>query len=197
MQIKKLSPAVIAAAMTACAIEAESLNSERIAERFGSYGIDVLSQGDGVRRSSLYSLAGDARICRTYAVVIFLNPQADAVAEAHADILAGQSIGETFKSDQWQINKHTEYLGDLDLDASQSEIGALMHLSGELSLAMHVYRLVLEKNTQAVEYARIVEVHHPEYLDTDALRSLYENASGTPLNAAELDAVRAMVLDAQ
>ncbi|MGI9200381.1 MAG: hypothetical protein ACR2QL_04940, partial [Woeseiaceae bacterium] len=54
MRPSRISPFVIAAALSACAQEPEALNSERIEERFGSYGIEVLSHEAGVRRSSLY-----------------------------------------------------------------------------------------------------------------------------------------------
>ena len=47
------------------------LNSERIAQEFGSYGVAVLESDDRVRVSNLYSLRGETKICRTYAVVYY------------------------------------------------------------------------------------------------------------------------------
>ena len=46
----------------------ELLNSERIAQRFGSYGIEVLESDGRVRVSNLYSNEQGGRICRTFAV---------------------------------------------------------------------------------------------------------------------------------
>ena len=68
-----LPRSVIAAALDACTHESERLNSERIAERFGSYGIEVISSGPGLRRSNLYSSEDEVRTCRTYAVVRFVD----------------------------------------------------------------------------------------------------------------------------
>ena len=46
------------------------LNSERIAEKFGNYGIEVLEQNP-LRVSSLYSVEHGQRVCRTFAIVMF------------------------------------------------------------------------------------------------------------------------------
>ncbi|MEM7431838.1 MAG: hypothetical protein AAF351_07850 [Pseudomonadota bacterium] len=192
MQIKNVPPAVIAAALTACALEAESLNSERIAERFGSYGVEVLSQTDGIRRSSLYSTDGDIKTCRTYAVVEFLDTSAD--NDAHAEILSGESIGKTFKSNDWTINKRTEYLGEIQVSAGNSDISTLMMLDGDTILATHVYRLILEKDTQSVEYARIIEVHHPNYLRVDELSQLFGDTLAETLTPAAIGEIEARIL---
>ena len=61
----RLAPTVLAAALSACATETVLLNSERVEQRFGNYGIDVLASEAGLRRSSLYSVEKDGRICRT------------------------------------------------------------------------------------------------------------------------------------
>src|SRR5262245_52025727 len=56
----------------------ELLNSERIAAKFGSYGIEVLEQTDGTRVSNLYSGTGAEKICRTFAAVRYqpmMDPQ--------------------------------------------------------------------------------------------------------------------------
>jgi len=173
MQLNRLSPVIIAVALSGCALEPESLNSERIEQRFGSYGIEVLTQNAGERRSNLYSLDGEQKICRTYAVVRFLDDAVPQVAETHADVLAGQSIGATFKSSGWVIGKVTLYIGSLRVDDLQQPLARLMQLDTAAEISVHVYQLVLEKDAQTIEYATIVEAHHPDYLNEQALLKLY------------------------
>ena len=50
-----LPPSVLAAVLSACATESVILNSERIEQHFGSYGIEVLASEAGLRRSNLFS----------------------------------------------------------------------------------------------------------------------------------------------
>lgn len=189
------SPAAIAAALNACAFEPESLNSERIEERFGSYGVEVLSHEAGVRRSSLHSIAGNTRVCRTYAVARFEDESTSRVAEAHADVLAGRSIGSTFKSTGWQIRKATLHIGEISLNASNIQIGKLMHLDGDIDLGIHAYRLVLEKESQSIDYATIVEAHHPDYLTVAELKDLYGEGNGANLNDLEIGSLEKLVLE--
>ncbi len=190
-----VSPADLAAALNVCAFEPESLNSERIEARFGSYGVEVLSHEAGMRRSSLYSNAGDAPVCRTYAVVRFEDESTARVAEAHADVLAGRSIGATFKSTGWQVRKETLHVGGIPLNASSHRIGELMHLDGEVDLGIHAYQLVLEKESQSIDYATIVEAHHPEYLTVAELKDLYGDSNGADLNDEEIGSLESLVLE--
>jgi hypothetical protein len=188
MHSSRVSPVVIAAALNACALEPESLNSERIEERFGSYGIEVLSHESGIRRSSLHSIEGDTQICRTYAVVRF-------VAEAHADILAGGSIGATFKSTGWQIGKVSLHVGSISLHGSDHVISDLMHIDGPAELGVHAYQLVLEKDSQTIDYATIVETHHPDYMTLPELEKLYGYNVDTNLNEEELRKLSTLIRD--
>ncbi|MCH9693023.1 MAG: hypothetical protein K0U72_00780 [Gammaproteobacteria bacterium] len=168
----KLAPAVLAAALSACATETVLLNSERIENRFGSYGIDVLASEASLRRSSLYSLDDGVKTCRTYALVRFVdNPDSSFGAE-HAEVLAGNSLGEVFKQNGWHIQKQTVHIGSLPLPADTS-VSTLMHLQQETTLALHVYQLLLARGEQVFEYAMIAEVHHPEYLAEEGLLEIY------------------------
>lgn len=191
----RVSPVVIAAALSACALEPEVLNSDRIEQRFGSYGIEVLSHESGVRRSSLYSLDGAAQICRTYAVVRFVDESTPRVAEAHADVLAGQSIGSTFRSSGWQIAKVTLHVGSLPLNDPEHAIGKLMHLENSAELAVHAYQLVLEKEEQRIDYATIVETHHPDYLSVAELESLYAANIKTALSEQEIQNLSTLIMN--
>lgn len=194
MRFNPVVPIVIAAALNACALEPEALNSERIEERFGSYGIDVLGYEDGVRRSSLYSLEGDRKVCRTYAVVLFDNQLAPGVSAAHAGVLAGQSIGATFKASGWEIRKSTLYVGTLFLSPADHPVGQLMQLDEPAELAMHAYRLNVKRESQSVNYATIVELHHPDYLSPDQLKVLYDEDVKSRLSDTELGQLQSLAL---
>ena len=186
MRQSHFPPAVIAAVLSACATESVILNSERIGRRFGSYGLDVLASEAGLRRSSLFSLDGDTATCRTYAVVQFVEQPDDRYDDAHSRVLAGNSIGETFKEDGWGIQKNTIFIGNTRLPDRPTEIAALMRLNGAHDIALHVYQLVLVREETALEYATILEVHHPEYLTVSELLELFDYDATAPIPAAEL-----------
>jgi len=167
------SPVTADAVPDAFALESELLNSERIGERFGNCSIDVLEHGPTVRRTSLFSSDDGQRTCRSYAVVQFVEQESSEVASAHKKILSGASIGATFKSAGWKIRKVTRHVGSAPLPASDHDVAALMRLDAGTLLAMHAYRLILEKQERSLHYATIIEVHHPDYLAEDELRNLY------------------------
>ena len=184
--------AVLLLLLAACATKPTLLNSERIEQRFGSYGVDVLEQTDSLRRSNLYSLEGGERICRTYAVVQFQDLPAD-IAATQAKVLAGQSIGASFKAARWAVAKRTVYIGSVFVDSDDHGILRLMHLARPQALAMHVYRLDLHKSGREIHYATIIEVHHPGYLGLDALRRIYGAPGAGALDPAEVARYEALV----
>ncbi len=195
MRSSRVSPVVIAAALSACALEPESLNSERIEERFGSYGIEVLSHESGIRRSSLYSLDNEVKTCRTYAVVRFVDESTPRVAAAHANILAGGSIGATFKSSGWHIGKITLSVGSISLDESDHAISKLMHIEDSAKLGVHIYQLVLEKDSQTINYATIIETHHPDYMSLPELEKLYADGVEDELDDEEFRKLSTLITD--
>jgi hypothetical protein len=186
-------PSVLAAALSACATESVILNSERIAHQFGSYGIEVLASEAGLRRSSLLSYDGDTVTCRTYAVVQFEEQHDEHYDDEHSKVLAGNSIGATFKENGWGIRKDSMYIGSIRLPQSRTEVGELMRLTGAHDLALHVYRLVLVREGVAFDYATILEVHHPEYLSEQDLRGLFEYEASNELPATDLQQLSALV----
>lgn len=186
-------PSVLAAALSACATESVILNSERIEHRFGSYGIEVLASEAGLRRSSLFSYDGDTATCRTYAVVQFADQHDEHYDDAHSKVLAGDSIGATFKENGWGIRKDSMYIGSIRLPQNSTEIGELMRLTGAHDLALHVYRLVLVRDGLAFDYATILEVHHPEYLSEKDLLELFEYEASNALPVADLKQLSALV----
>ena len=174
MALTKLPPTVLAAVISACAAEPVLLNSERIEKRFGSYSVDVLAGEAGLRRSSLFSMDDGERVCRTYAVVQFADPLGEHCGDAHAKVLAGNSIGAIFRSHGWNVHKQTLHIGSLELPPGNHVIPRLMRIDAPCKLALHVYQLLLAKDSQVLEYATILETHHPDYLSESDLYDLYE-----------------------
>lgn len=187
---------VLAAALSACVAEPELLNSERIMARFGSYGVDVLTDTDTLRRANLYSEEDGTRTCRTYAVVAFTNARSSDVKEEHARIVAGESIGATFRAHGWQIFKETLYVGNVMLPSGEHPVAVLMHVDGSQPLAMHVYRLLLRKQDTVIDYATIIEAHHPDYLDLESLQQLFDADSAEPVSTELRERWKSELLDA-
>lgn len=191
-----LPRSVIAAALDACAHESERLNSERIAERFGSYGIDVISNGPGLRRSNLYSSENGERTCRTYAVVRFVDKPDTMIDSEHAQILAGKSIGAIFKASGWTIFKETLHIGNAALDDAAHPVAMLMRVDRGADVAMHIYRLFLEKRRQAIDYATLIELHHPDYLSRADLLELYPVDGRASLRPQQVEELKTLGLSA-
>jgi len=194
MRNTQFPPSVLAAMLSACATESVNLNSERIEKRFGSYGVEVLASEAGLRRSSLFSFDGDTSTCRTYAVVQFVEQLDERYNDAHSKVLAGDSIGATFKEDGWDVGKRTLYIGTLRLPDFRTPVGELMKLTGAHDIALHVYQLVLARAETELEYATILEAHHPEYLSTPDLQEIFADATGTDLPASELSQLSDLLL---
>lgn len=164
---------VLAAALSACSLQPEVLNSERIKNRFGNYGVEIIDQDDETRRSSLYSTSAGTRTCRTYAVVKFAGGNASDISDVHEKVVGGASIGSTFKSDGWEIRKETIYVDEVALPGAHHPIADLMHVDSTTRLAVHAYHLHIGKGSTSLHYATIVETHHPAYLDKSELLELY------------------------
>ena len=193
MHRDKPSMSVVTALRDASVLESELLNSERIERRFGNYAIDVIDSNEALRRSNLYSVAHGIRVCRTFAVVRFGQPGDELVAPEHAQIVAGQSIGAIFKTRGWEMRKKTLFTGELRLDGARHPVASLMCLDAPTDVAMHVYRLLLEKGHRSVDYATITEVHHPDYLRHDDLRRLYPLDVDDALDAGDVERLIALV----
>ena len=189
-------PSVLAAVLSACATESVILNSERIEQRFGSYGIDVLASEAGLRRSSLFSYDRGQTTCRTYAVVQFAAEADARCNDAHSRVLAGNSIGETFKEDGWNIRKNTLHIGTVRLPDAATEVGTLMRLDGAHDLAVHIYQLVLVRDVNEVEYATILEAHHPEYLTEQDLHGIFVYEAREPMPRTELEGLASLLFGA-
>jgi hypothetical protein len=154
----------------------ELLNSERIAERFGSYGIEVIESDGRVRVSSLFSERAGERTCRTFAVVRYPDRVDPAFAAEHDEIVRGGSIGAVFAAHGWKVGK--THLRFFEIVATP-RVAALMHVSAGTRLAAHAYVLDVSRGGRAIEYALLVEIHHPEYLALADLRAIYGAADAT------------------
>ncbi len=192
-QSREISSAVLAAALSASTTETLLLNSDRIEQRFGSYGINVLASEAGLRRSSLYSIANGQRVCRTYSIVRFTEDPDTQFGQEHTKVLAGNSLGQVFRAHGWSIHKQTLHIGSFEFDRSTSEVSQLMLLNGGHTLALHVYQLLLTKKTQVFEYATIIEAHHPDYLSLADLLDIYHYDDSESLSAESLLNLTALV----
>ncbi|MDE1463385.1 hypothetical protein [Spartinivicinus poritis] len=161
------------------AINAETLrpllNSERITLKFGSYGIKVVQNGEKIRVSNLYSESDNKQTTRTLAVVVYPEMVAPAFKQEHQQIVAGGSIGATFKKSGWKINKQHTYFGEIAASPKLSQLYQLMGGIKPTGLAMHLYQLNVSKEGNQFHYATIAEVHHPAYLTSKDLQAIYKD----------------------
>jgi hypothetical protein len=167
-----IAAVAIAGALAAAGQQAgrEPLNSERIAARFGSYGIEVLGTTGGTRVSNLYSSTPAGPVCRTFAIVRYPNDIAPELAAPHAAILAGGSMGATLLAAGWQVQKRHLYFGHV---AATAKVAALMQVTPGTALAEHAYVLDVAKDGRVLPYAALVEIHHPDYLGESDLTAIY------------------------
>jgi hypothetical protein len=166
---------VLALCLAACTSQETrpALNSERIQQAFGSYGVDVLSNNENQRISSLYSLDGNDKTTRTYAVVDFIGVTPSALESEHALIQSGQSIGEVFREAGWTIAKRHQFIGEFEVPAAYVRIGKLMRVILPQILAADVYVFVVSRDDRSYTYATITEIHHPDYLSASDLNRIY------------------------
>ena len=143
------------------------LNSERIAQRYGNYGIEVLFAGDQKRISNLYSEADGRKTMRTLALVQFTAADAPEIANEHRQILGGGSIGAVFKKAGWTIDKTSSRycLSKTDLESLPDL--ARMGIPPPATLATRIYVFHVRKGTISIDYATITEFYHPDYQPVD------------------------------
>ena len=158
---------------SAAAQHRETLNSERIASTFGSYGIEVLAATGETRVSNLYSIESGSRVCRTFAVVRYPHDVAPELAAPHAAILAGGSMGAVLTAAGWTVLKHHLYFGEVVIGATAA---ALMAVPVGTKIALHAYELSVIKDGRELPYAALVEMHHPDYLSVAELHAIYGDA---------------------
>jgi len=156
-------------------------NSDRIQIKYGSYGIDIIENGDNIRVSNLYSTENGIKTNRTFAVVAFPRLIEAAFKNEHEAIINGQSIGVVFEQNGWEIRKNHLYFGEIDMSAEHYGDHSLFSDIGTGHPAIHVYSLGVAKDDAEFEYAAIAEVHHPDFLQLEDLQAIYGQGSNSKL----------------
>jgi hypothetical protein len=152
------------------------VNSERIRLKFGSYGIEVLESGQGIRVSNLYSINEGVKTNRTFAVVAYPDIIEPEFGAEHDAILNGGSIGIVFRNNGWVVDKRHQYFGKIEVPSANSDVDAVFGDIGKIQPVIHVYSLFVKKDNSEFRYASIAEVHHPEYLNLEDLNAIYGNS---------------------
>lgn len=166
------------------------LNSERIEQTFGSFGLDVVYSDDRLRLSSLYSMEGGRKLTRTFAVVGLPETIDAAFAAEHEAILDGGSIGATFKASGWDVVKtQHQYYGT----TVWHRLVPAMDVAPGTLLATHAYELEIAREDAHFDYATIIELHHPDYLRLADLQTLYGPAE--PIDEPEPRRIRSLQLE--
>lgn len=147
--------------------DSPKLNSERIAARFGSYGIRVIEHEPRV--SVLFSRHDGVEICRTLAIVEFTRPIPDPLKSPISKVIAGGSLGATLKEAGWRISKR--FLHHDTLTAGPRFI-RLAHLEQAAPLAVSIYELIVSRGGNTLPVATLVEIYHPDYLNLTNLKAL-------------------------
>ena len=91
-------------------------------------------------------------------------------------------------------DEQTLHIGTLDLPATGNSIADLMRVQGPRELALHVYQLLLVRDSEVFEYATIMETHHPDYLSTGDLYELYEYDTTNALPQRNADELSGLIL---
>lgn len=158
---------------------APKLNSERIAYFFGNYGIEVLPHADfpNLRIANLHSIHEGKKIMRTLAVTDFSADLSDSILPIHREILAGQSIGLSFKKHGWDLEKTPLYFGRLPLPDA---VCAEMAETDKTEAVFQIYRLTVRKGEKKCDYCTIAEIYSPQFLNAEWLHALYPEATQLP-----------------
>jgi len=149
------------------------LNSERIEQKFGSYGIDIVQSDNQSRVSFLYSLDPNNKNKKNYhtlAIVKFKETRQ--VSNIHEKILNGGSIGKSFKKEGWEIDKTNHQMMVISNPDKLLFKSWLPQISDE-NLALHFYELNVKTENYHYLYAEILEIHHPKYLGFNDLTEVY------------------------
>lgn len=170
-------------------LSSKLLNSERIKQKFGNYGIEVLSHTDVARVSNLFSSHKGAKITRTFAVVNYSEKIDSSYIKIHSQIVKGASIGRIFKKNEWKIVKKPLFKGVIKTEqGSFSLVYNLMSIR-QKPLAFYMYDFYVKKDNQQYKYATITEVYHPQYINTKTLDLMYKDLQIPVKKTTEVDTV--------
>lgn len=144
------------------------LNSARIEDKFGSYGVSPLvnDMERGLRLANLHSKDGEQQVMRTLALVNFAKKIEQELSVAHQEILNGASLGSTLVRYGAKVNKTVIYKNSFD--NLPQKIYNLMNIS-KRKLPVFIYDLSAEINNKNIYYCTITEVYSDEFLNMDEL----------------------------
>ncbi|MEO0998759.1 MAG: hypothetical protein AAFX58_14680 [Pseudomonadota bacterium] len=148
------------------------LNSDMILARYGSYRVEVLHQDETLRLAALVSDSGSISTARTLALVAFERPLPAELAAADAAIRGGASLGSTLREFGFDVVKTHCHVGAIVLAEGHPAFSRLRLTRAE-PVAVHSYDLVARDAAGARRYARITEMHHPDYLNERDVVTLY------------------------
>jgi len=171
--VKHIPVFIAALILGACASAGSGLNSDMIRDTFGNYGVEVRSENDSRRTSSLYSSQGKFKTTRTYAIVEYAGKPRQAYAGEHEKILSGASIGATFRAAGWDIRKQHLFIGELEVPATYGSLAEMMEIALPQTLATHQYLFIISRDEISFNYATITEIHHPDFLTAIDLNERY------------------------
>lgn len=139
------------------------MNSDNIEARFGSYGVEIITQAENTRLANLYSEHEGARICRTLAMTCFLASPPEELAAAHQKILGGSSMGATLRREGWRVVKSDAAFAQC---VAGMEFARLSHntVAPDATLAVQLYKLQAVSASQRHDYAIVVEAYHPQHI---------------------------------
>ncbi len=158
------------------------LNSERIEKKFGSYGIDVVKNSNEMRISFLFSYDkqnSNKKLYHTLAIVSYHN-KSD-LRHLQTQIDKGASIGSTLKEGGWSVRKE-----HIQIDQISTSINPILDkwldFKKNQKLAIHSYKLIIVKKNLVLDYADIIEIHHPRYIPLTELKLMYSIKSANISN---------------
>lgn len=195
---RSLVLAIVATALNlSCSSARPALNSERIEQRFGNYGVSIIGQTTTERLSGLYSVSADGeRTIRTLAFVEFSASSAQELRDEHKRIICGASLGSTLKESGFTIDKIHTLTSVIDDPEYLEALGALMQMPATpAALSVHRYSLLAVRNGKSIPYASITEFHHPDYLTGSKLQEIYGTHNGSEIQQAFLERAAELAAD--
>ena len=88
----------------------------------------------------------------------------------------GPRVQPGFERINYAVKHAVAQLDDL---GDQPALWAAMDVEDPGALAVHRYRLVAAQGEAFIGYADIIELHHPDYLDTGRLADLFDATPGS------------------
>ena len=71
-----------------------------------------------------------------------------------------------------------------------------MYVEPPVTLALHIYKLSIEKDGDVLDYATISEMHHPDYLSENEIRASFAVEGSRVAKPPQVDELISIILDA-